>query len=675
MRKLKIILKSRYLFKILAGLILLIDLAFINIHNFTSKYNIDETEFIGIVTNYELQESKLVLEIKGKEKLIVNYKYGNKKLNSLSYGDKILVKGILTEPKELNIPNTFNYKKYLNNKRIYYIVDAYSIDKLENNSNYLYTMKNEIYKRINNLKSSNYIKTLLLGDNTLNQEVNKSYRINGISHLFSISGMHISLITNIIYLYLNKVTYNKKIKYIIVDILLIFYLLLVGTPSLLRSAIMTILFSINSILKLNISKIDIMLITLIIAILINPFIIYDIGFIYSYIISFFLIISSSKIKNKKKIYKILSIPIISFLVSLPINIYNNYEINIISVIMNIILVPLMSAIIFPLTILTLIFPILDNLLYIITKLLENISLYVSNIELTKLIFPKPNIIFIIIYYILMIIIIKNKKYIHLLILMLIFHYQSPNLNFNMEITMFDVGQADSILITYPNNQTNILIDTGKTEYTMQNGIIPYLKSKGIKKIHYLIITHGDEDHIGGAITLVNNFKVDNIILNRGEFSKLEKQLMDNVKNTKIKNNVKKIKANNNYLYFLNEKIYQNENDNSLIIYFEHLKQKFLFMGDSTFVSEDYLLENYNIKNISILKVGHHGSSTSTTKEFVSTINPKISLISVGKNNYGHPTKEVLDNLQSSIIYRTDKMGSINIKVYKSKLKISKYKKV
>ena len=98
------------------------------------------------------------------------------------------------------------------------------------------------------------------------------------------------------------------------------------------------------------------------------------------------------------------------------------------------------------------------------------------------------------------------------------------------------------------------------------------------------------------------------------------------------------------------------------------------MGDSSFVAEDYLLENYNLKNISILKVGHHGSSTSTIKEFVDTITPKISLISVGKNNYGHPSKEVLDNLKSSLIYRTDKLGSINIKIYENKVKIKKYKK-
>ena len=95
------------------------------------------------------------------------------------------------------------------------------------------------------------------------------------------------------------------------------------------------------------------------------------------------------------------------------------------------------------------------------------------------------------------------------------------------------------------------------------------------------------------------------------------------------------------------------------------------MGDSSFVVEDYLLENYNIKDVSILKVGHHGSSTSTTKVFIDTINPKISLISVGKNNYGHPDNEVLDNLKESIIYRTDKDGSVMLEINNDKLRIKK----
>lgn len=667
MNKLRYILQSKYLFKLLSIFFLTGALLFTNIYTYKSQYTGNETTFVGIVTKYELKENKLVIEIKAKEKLIVNYKYKDSIFNNLSYGDKIKVEGTLTEPSVINVPNTFNYKKYLYNKKIYYIVEATNIEKIENNKNYFYTIKNILYIRINNLKSSNYIKTLLLGDNTLPIEVNNSYRTNGISHLFSISGMHISIIANILLFYLNKITYTKKIKYIIIDIFLILYLLLVGTPSLLRSTIMNILFSINNIFKLKVSKLDIICITLIIAIVINPFIIYDIGFIYSYIISLFLILFSNKKKNK--LYQIVYTSLISFIVSLPITIYNSYEINIISIILNIILVPIISVTIFPLTILTLIFPALDNILYLITNIFENISLYISKIEITKLFFSKPNILIVVLYYIIIIIVLKKRKYFYILLILITIHYISPYLNNNLELMMFDVGEADSILISYPHNSNNILIDTGKNDYTMTNGIIPYLKSKGIRKIDYLIITHGDLDHIGGALSLINNFKVKNIVINRGDHTELEVELINSINKEKIIQNIDRL---NNNIYFLNDKIYENENDNSIVLYFQYLKYKFLFMGDSSFVVEDYLLENYNLKDISFLKVGHHGSSTSTTKDFIDKIKPKISLISVGQNNYGHPNKKVLNNLKESTIYRTDKLGSVRFKIYKTKVKIKNY---
>ena len=671
MKRLKIILQSRYIFKILVLIFLLGDILFTNLYSFKSKYKEDDEEFIGIVTKYNLKDDKLTLEIAAKERLIVNYKYGDKIFNNLSYGDKILVKGTIKEPSVINIPNAFNYKKYLYNKQIYYIVDAESIDKLENNSNCLYTIKNILYRRIDKLKSSDYIKTLLLGDNTLDTEVNNSYRINGISHLFSISGMHISLITGIIYFYLNKVTYSKRLKYIITDIFLILYFLLVGTSSLLRSTIMSILFSINFMLKLNIKKIDIMFITLIISIIVNPFIIYDIGFIYSYIISFFLVMYSPP-RERNKLYKTIYITILSFIVSLPITIYNNYEINIISIIMNIILVPVISIIIFPLTILILFFPILDNILYFITNVLEEFSLFISNIELTKFIFSKPNLIIIILYYFVIIIILNKRKYLYILIILIIIHYFSPYLNNSFELIIFDVGQADSILLRYPYNQVNILIDTGKDEYLMTNGIVPYLKSMGIKKIDYLIITHGDFDHMGEAISLVENFKVEKVIFNCGEFNELEQELIKVLDKKKIPyySCIKELNVDKNKLYFLQTKEYDNENDNSNVIYTELNGYKFMFMGDASVTTEKEILDKYNLPNIDVLKVGHHGSKTSSIKEFIDEINPKYSIISVGKNNrYGHPNKEVLNNLNNSKIYRTDQDGSVTFKIKNNKLKI------
>lgn len=671
MKRLKTILQSRYIFKILTILILIITIIYTKYYPFKSVFNTNDTEFIGIVEDYIIKDNQIKISLKSKERIIVTYKYTGKVFNNLSYGDKIKVTGVLKEPSTNNIFNNFNYKKYLYNKKIYYIIEASKIDKIQNNNNHIYTIKNLLYTRINSLKSSNYIKALLFGDNKLDKEIKTSYQINGISHLFSVSGFHINFITSIIYFYLDRVTYNKKIKYITVDIFLVLYLLLCNTTSLLRCTVMNILLSINHLLKLNIKKIDIVLLTLILCIIINPFIIYDIGFIYSYTISFFLILYKNKYKTNNKLLKIIYISLISFLVSLPINIYTSYEINFLSIILNIIIVPIVSLILLPLSLLTLIFPILDNILYLITSILEKISLYTSNINIFKQILSKPSIILIIIYYLVIILILSKNKHYYLILILLIFHKTIPLYNSNLEVVMFDVGEADSMLISTPSKKVNILIDTGRGIDI--NNIIIYLKSIGISKLNYLIITHGDEDHIGGALYLIDNFKVDNVILNKGDYTELEVELITHLKNKNIKytNNINKIPLLGSYMYLLNTKKFSNENDNSIVTYFEYQKYKFLFMGDSSSKTEEYLINNYNLTNISFLKVGHHGSNTSSSTHFINKINPKVSLISVGRNNfYHHPNKEVLTNLSNSVIYRTDINKSIKIKI-NNKVKITK----
>ena len=178
--------------------------------------------------------------------------------------------------------------------------------------------------------------------------------------------------------------------------------------------------------------------------------------------------------------------------------------------------------------------------------------------------------------------------------------------------------------------------------------------------------------MGGSINLVNNFKVEKAIFNCGEFNDLEKELVKvlDKKHIKYYSCIKELNIDKNKLQFLNTKEYDNENDNSSVIYFYYYNYKFLFMGDAGVEKEKDILDKYNLSDIDVLKVGHHGSKTSSSKEFIDEIEPKYSIISVGKNNrYGHPNKEVLDNLNDSKIYRTDQDGSIMFKIKNNKLKI------
>ena len=286
---------------------------------------------------------------------------------------------------------------------------------------------------------------------------------------------------------------------------------------------------------------------------------------------------------------------------------------------------------------------------------------------------------IIIYYITIIIFIKGieqkqiKKLLPL-ILIIIIHTNIKYISTITRITSLDVGQGDSTLIEL--NNKNILIDTGgrpnSNTSLVLNKTIPYLKSLGIKKIHYAVLTHGDYDHMGEAINLVNNFKVEKVIFNCGPYNDLEKELIKVLDEKKIKyySCIKELNINNNKLYFLQTKVYDNENDNSNVIYTELNDYKFMFMGDASVITEKEIMSKYNLPEIDVLKVGHHGSKTSSSIEFINDINPKYSIISAGKNNrYGHPNKEVLNILDKSKIYRTDIDGSIMFKITNDKLKI------
>ena len=178
--------------------------------------------------------------------------------------------------------------------------------------------------------------------------------------------------------------------------------------------------------------------------------------------------------------------------------------------------------------------------------------------------------------------------------------------------------------------------------------------------------------MGEAINLVENFKVEKVIFNCGEFNELEQDLIKVLDKKKIPyySCIKELNIDDNKLYFLNNKDYGNENDNSSVIYTELNKHKFLFMGDAGVEVEEDLIKKYNLKDIDVLKVGHHGSRTSSSKSFIGEVNPKYGVISVGKNNrYGHPNKEIIENLCDSKIYRTDQDGSIMFQIKHNKLKI------
>ena len=648
-----------------------------------SVYTSSTKEISGIVTEFEKIDNGYKLTLQAKEKVIVYY-YGDL---SLKLGNKIKVTGELSRPSKNTVFHLFNYRNYLKSANIYWQMTAEDLTLISKDEG-LYFIKNCLLDYISDFESYKYLKAFILGiDDDISDEVYESYQINGISHLLAISGSQITILSIIFLFILNLFFKNKKFNYLIVIMFLLFYMFLTGfLPPIIRATWLFILLTIKKIINLKIKTIYLLLLISSFYLFYNPFIIMNIGFLFSFIICFYLILFSDYIRKVKGYFtKTFIISLIAFFGSLPILIYNFHYLNFLSPFINLIFVPLVSFIVYPFSLIVLLVPSLDHFLFTICTFMENISLYFNNFDQFIFTFKHINIYIIILYYAFISLVIykmSKRKYSCLLVFMLIliFHTNINYLNNKGYLTMIDVGQGDCFLLALPHNKGNILIDTGgeisftKEPYDLSgNVIIPYLRSEGIDKIDYLIITHGDFDHAGMASNIIDDFPVSNIFLNSGANNDLEQEIINkaNEKNIKIKNihnYTLKIAEYKFDIMSLNDQ--DDENDDSLVIYTNIDGYKLLFMGDATNITEDYILNNYNINDIDLLKVGHHGSNTSSSKKFIKQTNPMYSIISVGANNmYGHPNKEVLKNLSNSAIYRSDIDGSVQFK-FKNQLEIN-----
>lgn len=669
MKKLKTILQSNII-TIFIFLITVFYILFYLNNKPESKYTKNENIITGYIYECDRKEDKIVLKVKGKENILVNY-YDDFKCELGSY---IKAYGEIKKPEKNTNFYLFNYQNYLLTKKINYIFKADKIEKINTKIPFIYQIKNYLNKHIENYKSKPYLEALVLGkDDNIKENVIESYQTNGISHLLAISGAQITLFSCGILFILSKL-FSKNTSYLFTIMFLLFYLFITNfQSSILRAVAFFIILTINKQFELKISTLKLLIITLCTLLIINPYLIYSLGFILSFTVSFFLILFKGLINKYQNYFsKTLVISLIAFLSSTPIIINNFFKINLLSPIINLYFVPLVTFIIYPLALLTFIFKPLDNIFLNIVTIMEKASLKLSNIDILNLSMSHINIIFFIIYYLIIIFILynwqKGKNYIIIFFIILLIHHNINYLNPYSTLTMIDVGQRDSFLLKLKHNKANILIDTGgiasyddrKPYDIAKNILIPYLNAEGVNKLDYLIITHGDFDHGGMAKNLIKNFKIKHIILNR-ENNNLEKEIIKKFKGkiTNISEGI--IKIENITLNFLNGLNTYDENKASLIIYTNIENRNILLMGDATKESENYILNTYNLPKMDILKVGHHGSNTSTSKKLIKKISPKISLISAGKNNiYGHPHQETLKKLKNSDVYITKKDGAVKI---------------
>lgn len=619
------------------------------------------------------------------------------------------ISGSLEVPKAATNPNAFDYKQYLLTQKVKYILQVGSMDLCHDN-------KKTIPERIKILREKGirliqskfpetvapFVTALLFGEpEGMDGELQRSYQKLGVSHLLAISGLHVTIFTASLYFLMIRFSISREsARNLLIIFLPIYAIVAGGSPSVNRAVLMSWSVLFLSKHKIKIQPVDALGLTFLIFITLNPYAIFHVGFQLSYLVAICLILSRKIYQFKTGAIKIsLIISFIAFYTSIPVILNNFYEFSLLTILTNLVFVPIYSNIILPLSFiiftLLLLFPGISNLpIGILSSLISwvnKLAEWLGSFDFFTLTLGKPPfwlfviyIISIILFFIVMEINPQQYKKSLFAIFVVPLVLQILVVKFSLvgEVTVLDVGQGDSIFISLPFNQGNYLIDSGgavhfnKEEWQERDKpydpgesvVIPFLKSRGVTKINKLILTHGDHDHIGGAKAVIEQMKIDQILVGDTiqkkdqELEIIEMALDKGIEVMAVYEGMEWRRGRSSFQILSPIKGNSSSNDSSIVIYAFLGKKRWLFTGDMEVTGEKRLLQHYPHIKTDILKAGHHGSDTSSSESFVKQVAPEVAIISVGENNrYGHPKKQVLDTFdeQRILIYRTDDQGAIS----------------
>ena len=625
---------KKYKYFIIANIILLI---YISLHYFIidNKYK----TFINEDKDFRLNSQIIDIEYIS-DGLRYICRYNNKKIivyydkEIFDIGDYVYIIGESQKIEENKIKNSFNYKTYLKHNKINGIIYAKEIRYIKS-SFHVNKMKQIVFSYINkyikDFDSNMMIRALILGDSSsFSDSLNEYLRINGIVHLFAVSGLHITLfITMLAFVLKNLKVKDKYIDIIILLFLFIYIIITSFAPSVLRASLMYFISLLNKkFFNSVLSSLDICSLSFLVLVCINPYIAFNLGFILSYIVCFVLILSSDLIKTENKYLQVIYMSILANIFTLPIVINIAYEINLLSPLINLIFITITSSIILPFSFIVIVMPILSFLYkYIIDLFL--LIIRISSYFKIELKLPHFTDFYIIIYYLIILLFLLyfyNKKlrlffatiYIAFII---VFSNKAYFYNKNT-IDCLYLNDGEAMLIR--NKRYNVLIDSGDGK---NDEVYNFLRSEGIKKLDYFIITHNHNDHNGGARKILNQINVKSLILSNIDQS--EYRYYDNV-----------IRANVGDVFLIGDIKFEvlfpyersnEENDNSLVTLFKFCEYNILCLGDLGKTKENRIisyLEKNHIK-IDIIKIGHHGSDTSTSEELIKYSKAKYAIIMVG----------------------------------------------
>ncbi len=633
--------------------------------------------------------------------------------NELEIGNKISFVGTVARAKNQRNPGEFDYEKYLQSINISGVINCYkleSIKKIDNKSslipNLIFNVRRIIDDRLKELHdetSASLLKGILLADRSdIDYEVKDSFVNSGVIHVLAVSGLHVGFISGIFFLLLSR--FDIRIKYLLTIFgILLFLIITGGHASVFRASTMAIVYLIAKLTSRTTNGFNSITIAALILLLLNPNDLFSPGFLLSFsaVISILIIypIISEQIKPLsvhkylKNVLLFIAVSLSAQLGTLPFTLTYFSKLSLVSLFANLIVIPLIGIIV-SIGILTLsislisiwVASIFASVNEIIVQILYLFVRQTSDLSFSFIPIYNFSLVDGIIFYIFLGIIFFVLKtfykrillsFIILLLLFTMFNFlklDDKNLlpNGLLSIVYIDIGQGDSFLLKFPNG-TTALIDAGNATEYFDNGervIYPLLQRLGIDEIDYAFISHLDSDHYGGSISLINKNIIKKVYKPKNNNSVKDSIFEDYL-------NFKKI----NYSYYSNEsfdidgcKVYTlndtsnysfnnfDSNNKSGIIKFVYGNTSFLFVGDAEHEAEKYLMSRYSefIKS-DVLKVGHHGSKTSTSDSFLDLVNPKIGIISAGvMNKFKHPSKSVIKKLnkRNITIQRTDYEGAI-----------------
>ncbi|MCE4046980.1 DNA internalization-related competence protein ComEC/Rec2 [Bacillus sp. Au-Bac7] len=658
------------------------------------------------------------------EKLLLHYQLNTfqEKLDVTEQsflGNTCVVSGQLAQPAAAANEGMFDYQLYLKRQSIHWVLQVKDITSCKELSfdllSAIKVLREQGIAWIEAVFSENTAPVaiaLLFGDRDyIASAIQNAYQKLGIVHLLAISGSHVLLLIGLGYYFLLRVGMTKERSITIILLILPAYTVLTGlSPSVIRAVSTASLMLLQRRWRLSsYSSIDLLSIAFLGYLFLFPKIVTDIGFQLSFIVSLFLLLSTSILKGEKQPVKIyLLTAYFCELSVLPFLLSYFYELPALSLFANLVYIPLFS-ILLPYFILVFFLSFLlpkvtIAFLYPIDKICQLSDWLVTktaDIPYITIIFGKPNNLELILYFCFIPVFFclyealphLRKRAFLIPFCLLLFQYTGEFWSKYGEVTFINVGQGDSILINEPFNRGTYIIDTGGTmEYQKEewqerensyevgeDTLVPYLKSKGITKIDKLVLTHGDMDHIGGSVALIKSIPVKQILMPKSS----------NQPNDKEKEIWELARQKNIPVFFVGEgdgwtngnSVFQiiapgrntvnssGENDGSIVISAQIGGLSWLFTGDIEENGEEMLLAAQSNLETDVLKVAHHGSKTSTTEAFLEEVNPDIAIISAGKNNrYGHPDKGVLKRLQAKkiTVWRTDVNGTISFKFSQKK---------